>query len=594
METKYSYLIHAGDIFLADLQAKEASMCYLKALSFNPSGLLLVRIYNNLAIAYKRMGRLEDAEVILKKGISIDPNHSSFYSNLASLYKIKNKHPEVITSLEKAIFLGSGMGDYLTLSELYKQGKNYKKALDIALLTVQKFPNEYEAHLHLGNIFAFLKSFDNARNPYLRAIELSPKKSQAYNNIGVAYKELGENEKALSAYQKVLQLNPNDSAVHNNLGNLMRNLNDIQSAIYHLERSIELSPSYADAYSNLGAVYKESKNFEMAVEYYHKALKINPLHTNANFDLSLIELSNGDYEQGWNRYEHRLKMAELLAKTQVYQKPLWQGESLNGKTIIVQNEQGFGDNIMFVRYASQLADLGANVIIRTRSQLVELFKSVKGVFDVISEDDELPKYDFYLPLLSCPQRFKTTLLSIPNQFPYLSTSENTPILLDKKKLNVGISWSGSHTNKGHKDRYIGLEAFRELFNIKGIVWYSLQVGDDSDQIVKLELENKVIDKTKLLTDFSKTAAFVNELDFVITGDTSIAHLCGALKKETFVLLSQPAEWRWLQNGTSSPWYDKSLRIVRQKFRGDWRTPIMLIQEELKKYSKIHVSKQKIF
>lgn len=590
METKYSYLINSGDIFLADLQDKEASICYLKALSFNPQGLLLLRTYNNLGVAYKRMGRLEDAELIFKQGIALDPTYSSFYSNLASLYKLINKRMAIIENLEKAVSLGCGISDYLTLSELYKKEKNYKKALDIALLVVQRFPNEYEAHLHLGNIFAFLKSFNNACNPYLRAIEISPEKSQAYNNIGVAYKELGENEKALSAYQKVLQLNPNDPAVHNNLGNLMRNLNDMQSAIYHLERSIELNPNYADAYSNLGAVYKESKNFEMAVECYHKALRLSPMHTNANFDLSLIELSNGDYERGWARYEHRLKMAELLAKTQVYQKPLWKGEPLKGKTIILQNEQGFGDNIMFIRYASQLADIGANVIIRTRLQLVELFKSVKGVVDVIVEDAALPEYDFYLPLLSCPQRFNTTLLSIPSQFPYLSTNENIPILLDKKKLNIGISWSGSHTNKGHKDRYIGLESFRELFNLKDIVWYSLQVGDDSDQIVKLEFENKVIDRTELFTDFSKTAAFINKLDFVITGDTSIAHLCGALKKETFVLLSQPAEWRWLQNGTSSPWYDKSLRIVRQECRGDWYTPMMFIKDELKKYSKIHLKK----
>ena len=590
METKSSYLINAGDIFLVDSQFKEASICYLKALSFNPSNELLLRIYNNLGICYKRMGRLEDAEIILRKGLATEPNHHSFYSNLASLYRIKNDQQKAIENLLKAVSLGSKMGDYLVLSELYKKQKQYKQALDIALLTVQKFPNEYEAYLNLGNIFAFLKSYDNARNPYLKAIELAPEKTQAYNNIGVAYKELGENENALSAYQKVLQLNPNDPAVHNNLGNLMRNMDDMQSAIYHLELSIKLSPNYADAYSNLGAVYKESKNYKKAVIYYHKALEINPNHTNANFDLSLIELSNGDYERGWKRYEHRLKMAELLAKTQVYHKPIWRGESLIEKIVILQNEQGFGDNIMFVRYAAQLAELGAKVIIRTRLQLVELFQSVKGVFSVINEDDTIPEYDFYLPLLSCPQRFQTKLSSIPNQFPYLSTDCKTPILVDKKKFNIGLSWSGSHTNKGHKDRYIGLKALSELFELKGIAWYSLQVGDDSGQIEKLKLKNKVIDKTELFTDFSQTAAFINELDLVITGDTSIAHLCGALKKEAFVLLSQPAEWRWLQKGTSSPWYDESLILVRQEARGDWSTPILYIKEELKKHTKAYMKK----
>ncbi|MBV5277649.1 MAG: tetratricopeptide repeat protein [Campylobacteraceae bacterium] len=585
MEVKYSCLINAGDLFLIDAQPHEACACYLKALYFKPEGTFLLRVYNNLGVAYKRMGKLEEANLVFQKGISIAPDHTSFYSNLSSLFQLQNNPIKAIETLEKVVSLGGEIGDYIRLSELLKAQNNYKKALDIAIYTVRKFPMHYESHLHLGNLFTSLKLFENAQNPYLKAIEIAPEKTQAYNNIGVVYKELGENTKALSAYQKVLELNPSDPAVHNNLGNLLRNMNDMQGAIQHLERSIALNPKYVDAYSNLGAVYKESKEYEMAVGYYYKALSMNPNHTNANFDLSLIELTKGNYTLGWEKYEHRLKMTELLAKTHIFKKPLWQGEPLNGKTIILQNEQGFGDNIMFIRYAPKFKEFGAHVIIRTRSDLVSLFKSVDQKIEVISEDDAIPEHDFYLPLLSCSSRFKTTLETLVNEFPYLHVKDTyVDLQLDKKFKNIGLVWSSSRSNKDFKNKYIGLENYTELLSIKGTKWYSLQAGNDALQIEELGLQNKLIDLSPLLTDFLTTAKIIGMLDIVITTDTAVAHLCGALNKEAWVLVPRPADWRWMQEGSSTPWY-KSLKLFRQEVKGDWCHPLAKLKEELKKQNK---------
>lgn len=588
--TVYS-LIEAGDIFLRELDFKTAITCYAKALDYPLDANALRRVYTNLGVAYKREGLLEKAVAILERGIALDSSYTPFYSNLSSVLRLQKQYAKSAQMLWKTISMTHKLHDYITLVELLKLLKKPEEALGVANEIVKKFPNEYEAYLNLGNLFASWRLFQKAVEPYRRAIVLAPNKTQAYNNLGVVYKELGRNEEALFAYQKVLELNPNDSAALNNLGNLRRNMGDTTGAIADLKRSITLNPNYADAYSNLGALYKENKEFDRAMFYYQKALALNPEHTNAQFDIALMELSKGHYESGWSGYEYRLKMNELLAKTDVYTSPLWQGESLQNKTIILQTEQGFGDTIMFIRYAPYFRELGAKIIVRTRLELVALFRSIQEVDEIICEEDPLPEHDFYLPLLSCPQRFKTVLQTIPRKFPYLGSPKNG-LSFERKSLHVGITWSGSPTNRGHKDRYVGLKILSQLFDIDHISWYSLQIGADSHEIQSFNLHDTIIDKTELLTDFAQTAAFIEALDLVISVDTSVAHLSGALNKKTFVLLSKPAEWRWMQEGETTPWYE-SLLLFRQEIRGDWQKPILQIKEKLRELTKAYISDQSV-
>ena len=588
--TVYS-LIEAGDIFLRELDFKTAITCYAKALDYPLDANALRRVYTNLGVAYKREGLLEKAVAILERGIALDNSYTPFYSNLSSVLRLQKQYAKSAQMLWKTISMTHKLHDYITLVELLKLLKKPEETLGVANEIVKKFPNEYEAYLNLGNLFASWRLFQKAVEPYRRAIVLAPDKTQAYNNLGVVYKELGRNEEALFAYQKVLELNPNDSAALNNLGNLRRNMGDTTGAIAALKCSITLNPNYADAYSNLGALYKENKEFDRAMFYYQKALALNPEHTNAQFDIALMELSKGNYESGWSGYEYRLKMNELLAKTDVYTSPLWQGESLQNKTIILQTEQGFGDTIMFIRYAPYFKELGAKIIVRTRLELMALFRSIQEVDEIICEEDPLPEHDFYLPLLSCPQRFKTVLQTIPRKFPYLGSPKNG-LSLERKSLHVGITWSGSPTNRGHKDRYVGLKILSQLFDIDHISWYSLQIGEDSHEIQSFNLHDTIIDKTELLTDFAQTAAFIEALDLVISVDTSVAHLSGALNKKTFVLLSKPAEWRWMQEGETTPWYE-SLLLFRQEIRGDWQKPILQIKEKLRELTKAYISDQSV-
>lgn len=578
-------LILSGDLFLNDNQNDEAISCYLKATKIENihkwDKSTVLRFYNNLAIAYKRKGDFVRAQKLCEHGIVIEPTYSPFYLNLFNIYKLQNNLTSAENLLLKAISLKlNDIRFHLSLIELYKEREKTKNALEAAIDCVRKFGNNYHAHLTLGNCFASLKLYKNAIEPYAAAIRINPKMTQAYNNIGVSYKELGQYKEAREAYEKVLAINPNDSAVHNNLGNLLRYCNDINGAIVHLEHSIRLNPKYVDAYSNLGAVHKENKHYSEAEKFYQKALSLNANHTNANFDLALIELSRNDYANGWQHYEHRIKMDELRSKTYKYTTPIWRGEPLEQKTIILQNEQGFGDNIMFIRYVPMFLKLGAKVILRTRPELRELFQSIKGLEGIYSEEDEIPKHDYYLPLLSSPTRFKTILESIPRNFPYLYPKKDvTNFTCDKKTFNIGLVWSSSRTNKDFKNKYIGLEYFKSLFTIKKTQWYSLQAGEDAQEIKIAHATNNIIDLSNILDDFASTATIIDALDLIITTDTAVAHLCGAMNKTAWVLVPNPADWRWMQEGKSTPWYD-SLQLFRQQHKGSWSEVISEIKNQL--------------
>ncbi len=579
-ESKFIFLLESGDLFLRDGQSREAISCYNKMLSTKPSGDALYRTLNNLAVAHKRLGEYNQSIAVLGKAISINPNYRSFYSNAAQVLKLQGEMTKAAQCLQKSIQIEETLVDYISLIELLKDMKRYDDALKVANIMLLKYSNEYDAFLSVGNLLSNTKSFSKAIDYYQKAIQIDPNKTQAYNNIGVAYKETMQEAKALTAYQKALELNPNDAAAHNNIGNLLRNMNEFDSAIEHLKKSITINPSYADAYSNLGAVYKEAKEYEKAYGYYEQAIKLNPKHTNANFDMALIELSRGEYESAWPKYEHRLKMNELLSKTYKYKTPMWRGEALEGKTIILQNEQGYGDNIMFIRYVPKFLELGAKVIIRTRPELVRLFESIKGVSLVCSEEEEgIPEHDYYLPIMSSALMFKTTLKTIPSNFPYLrSLGKNGDIGLDNQKTNIGLVWSSSRTNKDFKNKYIGVDSYAELLDISSANYFSLQVGEDAIK-ADSNFATKLIDLSKILTDFSATASVIDALDIVITTDTSVAHLCGAIGKKAYVLVPTPADWRWMQDGESTPWYP-SLKIFRQTKRGSWREPIRAIKEQL--------------
>jgi len=352
----------------------------------------------------------------------------------------------------------------------------------------------------------------------------------------------------------------------------------VDEAITCYRRALELNPNYADAYNNLGLTFKEKGELDEAITCYRRALELNPNQVNAHFNMSLALLLSGNFKQGWSEYEWRWKADKLTIASQQYPRSLFSLAEIPGRTILLHAEQGFGDNIQFIRYAALLVQYGAKVIVECHEELHSLFENIEDIYRVIVFDEQPPLFDLNCPILSLPLIFGTTLETIPENVPYLAASPlqtlkwKERLMMDISKFRVGLVW---HGNPKIPHKHLSLNHFAGLFGINDVSFYSLQKGEAAEEAK----HPRLIDYTAEIRNFSDTAAIIENLDLIITIDTAVAHLAGALGKPVWTLLRFSPDWRWLLNREDSPWYP-TMRLFRQPAPGDWESVITKVKDEL--------------
>ena len=372
--------------------------------------------------------------------------------------------------------------------------------------------------------------------------------------------QLGE---AVARYERALALAPDHPETLDNLGIVLVDLGRLEEAVAHHERALAVRPDSAEAHYNLGSALQRQGRYAEALACYGRALSLKPDHAGAHLNRSLALLITGQFEEGWTEYEWRFAVARYDRN---FDRPLWSGEALTGQTILIHAEQGFGDTLQFVRYIPLVAKRGGSVVLEVPRPLVRLVRSVEGASEVLAAGDPLPAFDYHCPLLSLPRVFKTDLATIPSAVPYLSVPAGASAawaerIVSASGLRVGVVWAGTAVGA------IDLRLLEPLWDLAGVSWFSLQAGDRSADISLLDRMN-IADLSSWLTDFAETAAAVCELDLVISVDTSVAHLAGALARPTWLLLPYRSEWRWLIEREDSPWYPTA-RLFRQRKDGDW-------------------------
>jgi tetratricopeptide (TPR) repeat protein len=415
------------------------------------------------------------------------------------------------------------------------------------------------------------------------ALEIEPTMPAALSNLGVALYELKDYEGAARAQRKAIAANPEFAEAHSNLGNALHALRQFDEAITAYKRAIDLNPNYADGWANLGTTYHHSGHFEEGVVALRRAIALAPHHANARSGLGILLLMRGDLAEGWDEYEWRLRSTER--KGPRFPEMPWQGESLAGKHIYVQAEQGFGDTLQFARYIPLLAARGAKVTLRVHQQLVTLMReSLPGIVVLGDRGDAAP-YQCDAVLLSLPRVFKTRLETIPADLPYLRAPANVvqnwnQRLAKLKGLRVGLVWAGNPDHVNDTRRSINLQLLAPLFSVRGCSFVSLQFGPRAADLKKLKRRATIENLGSKFSDFIDTAGAVSALDLVITVDTSVAHLAGALGKPVWVLLPWVTDWRWLLTREDNPWYP-TMRLFRQKQGQDWDKIIARLTAELK-------------
>jgi tetratricopeptide (TPR) repeat protein len=431
-------------------------------------------------------------------------------------------------------------------------------------------------HANLGEMLRLAGRPKLAVETARRALAIEPAMPAALSNLGVALYELKDYEEAVHAQRKAIAAAPNFAEAHSNLGNALHALRRFDEAIAAYRRAIELRPDYADAWANLGTTLHHSGSFDEGIAVLRRAVALAPHHANAHSGLGILLLMRGEFGEGWDEYEWRLRSTER--KGPRFPEIPWQGESLAGKHIYVQAEQGFGDTLQFARYIPLLARHAGRVTLRVHQQLVTLLReSLPGIVVLGDRGDPAP-YQCDAVLLSLPRLFKTRLESVPAHVPYLRAPAEAQQrwhkrLAPMKGLKVGLVWAGNPEHVNDTRRSLDPKLLEPLFAVPGVSFASLQVGARTADLKKLKGAPAIEDIGSQLDDFTDTAGAVGALDLIVTVDTSVAHLAGALGKPAWVLLPWVTDWRWMLNRDDNPWYP-TMRLFRQK-RGEDRADVIV-------------------
>jgi tetratricopeptide (TPR) repeat protein len=495
-----------------------------------------------LAIAQHQAGRLAEAQQLYRQILTQYPQHPDALHLLGVAALQLGRTDDAITLIRQAIAAN---------------------------------PSAAPFHANLAEALKQQGKLDEAVAALRAALALQPNFPAAYNNLGTALHEKGNRDEAIAAYREALRLDPNHAPAHNNLGNLQRLSNDFDAAEAAFRTALRLEPANTEALYNLALTFKDQDRVQDAIAGFRAVLRLNPNHVEAHWNLALALLQLGDYREGWQHYEWRKRKSDFSRFALALPQPNWDGSDLAGRSIFLHTEQGLGDTIQFIRYAPLVAQRNAGkVIVGCRPNLLRLLREggVPGVDHWIAPDQSLPTFQVHCALLSLPLVMGTTALhQIPSRVPYLhapadaSLTWRQKLATDPSALKVGLFWEGSIADRR---RSIALTALAPLAANAppGTSFHSLQVGDPARQPPPPGVI--LHDHSAELTDFAETAGLIEQLDLVITVDTAVAHLAGAMAKPVWTMLPYQADWRWLEVRDDSPWYP-TMRLFRQKTCGQW-------------------------
>jgi tetratricopeptide repeat protein/glycosyl transferase family 9 (putative heptosyltransferase) len=410
-----------------------------------------------------------------------------------------------------------------------------------------------------------------------------PDHPAAVHLLGIVVGRLGRTAESVQLLRQAVQLQPLSAQAHHNLAFALRINGSVDDAIAEFNRAIQIRPDFAEAHNNLGIAWKDKLKLREATACYSRAIQIKPDFADAHWNLALVLLMGGDFAHGLAEYEWRRKIKSMWTAP-AFSQPQWSGEDLGGRTILLFPEQGLGDAIQFARYVPLVARRGGRVILTCQPELARLFQRLPGGAKIVVNGQPIPPFDVQCSLVGLPRVFATDLNSIPAATPYLTAD---PALVEKwsqrlgptdGRLRAGLAWGGNPAHQNDRNRSIQPQQLFPLTELSHVALYSLQKGKAANQSPPPAM--KLIDFTSELSDFADTAALIANLDLVVTVDTAVAHLAGALAKPTWVLLPFVPDWRWLLDRQDSPWYP-TMRLFRQPTLDDWNAPIAEMADSLR-------------
>jgi tetratricopeptide (TPR) repeat protein len=549
----------------------------------------------DLGAAFMSQGRMAEALARFDEAIRLRPDHAPAHINRAGVLMSLRRHTEALGSCERAIQIWPHCVDpHLTRAAALLDLNRPGEALLSCEQGLQLQPTHPHAHFLRARALRCLGQLDQALMSYEKVVELDPMHAAAQQSIGGVLFDLRRLDQALASCNHAIALFPGAAIPYANRGAVLQDLDRTQEALESCDKAIELDPVLAAAHVHRATALNELGQLEEALAAYDRAIALEPDNARAHFGASLAHLRAGRWVRGWAEYEWRCKPGGPLP-ARALPKRAWTGqEDLSGKTLFIHAEQGLGDTIQFCRYVRLVSELGARVLLEVQAPLLGLLADLQGVCDLVPLGGPVPDFDYHCSLMSLPWIFETTPASIPGGVPYIKCAhakirEWRDRVGPKGGWRVGLVWSGGFranqpgTWSVNRRRNMSLSTLARLKHPE-IEFYSLQKGEPGESELREALARSwdgppIIDLSRSLHDFSDTAALIEQLDLLISVDTSTAHLAGALGKPVWILNRFDSCWRWLTARADTPWYPTA-RLYRQQKPGDWDEVVHRVRDDL--------------
>jgi tetratricopeptide (TPR) repeat protein len=564
-----------------------------------------------LGLIRHQLGNPDAAIESISRALSLKPGSPVYWENLGTALHGARRFGEAVEALEQAIRLDPSNAKshfnlgcaFQALGEWDRAAANYQQAIQLQ-------PRYLKAHVNLGAAFRALGRWDEAIACYRQAASIQPDckeiidslnailrerqapvrdpRAESCVRIGYAYWSLGQWRLAADSYQRAILAQPTHAKAHNNRAGALKKLGALDEAVASCRRALESEPGYAAAHNTLGALLADLGQTDEALAQFRSAIYFDPDYPDAHMNLGMMLLKQGRFEEGWSHYEWRLKSeADAFKGFPRIAQPMWDGQPLEGRPILLYAEQGRGDMFQFIRYAAMVQKRGGRVLVECAAPFLPLLMYCPGIDALGANRADFPPFDVHAPLLSLPRLFGTDLTSIPAPVPYLFAREELARqwrerLSDCGSFQIGICWQGSPTYETDRQRSFHLTQFAPLAEIPGVQLISLQKGPGTEQLAEAPFPVRILghEFDESAGAFMDSAAVMKNVDLVITSDTATAHLAGALGVPVWVALPRVADWRWLLDREDSPWYP-TMRLFRQHEAGEWGPVFRRMEEALR-------------
>jgi tetratricopeptide (TPR) repeat protein len=552
-----------------------------------PSVQKLVRMLHD-AVAAQRAGQVETAAKLYTAVLRERPDEFNALHMLGLIDYQRGRLPEAARLITAALRSEPNSADaWSNLGLVLHAQDEYAKALDAFDRALALKPDRAEVLNNRGTTLNCLERHEDALASFTRAVALRPDYLFARFNQGSTLLGLGRFAEALASFEATLAIAPNHADTLCHRGNVLLKLNRVEDAFASYAQALAITPDHPQILQNYTVALRHLGRPREALESSEKAIRIKPDYAAARFEQAIALLALGDFERGWAAYESRWQLAEFEPQRRNYGRPLWLGqEDIAGKTVLLHCEQGYGDTLQFARYAPLLAERGATVVLEVQEHLKALLSQMPGVSQIVARGEPLPPFDLYCPLLSLPLAFGTRLETIPANVPYIAADRACAVHWAAKlsdfagKTKIGLVWAGnSSANAIDTRRSLSLREFAPLAGLPKIQFFSLQKGEPAAQAKHPPEGFALADYSPDLHGFEDTAALIANLDLVISVDTSVAHLAGAMAKPVFILSRFDGCWRWLNHRDNSPWYPTA-RLLHQSAPGAWDEVIARLRETI--------------